>query len=100
MRLCACIAVNLHICRSSSLAVRLAGIDLLTVCNGMLPASMVRTVCTLLLWLLGAAPAAVAAAAAAAALLQNEKEDPSMEKEGAHWNEMRAVLNTGNMVSS
>jgi hypothetical protein len=64
---------------------------------------MVPTVCTLLLWLLGAAPAAVAAvaaAAAAAALLQNEKEDPSMEKEGAHWNEMRAVLNTGNMVSS
>jgi hypothetical protein len=32
-------------------------------------------------------------------LLQDEKEDPSMEEEGAEWNEMRAVLNTDNMVS-
>jgi hypothetical protein len=31
--------------------------------------------------------------------LQDEKEDPSMEEEGAEWNEMRAVLNTDNMVS-
>ncbi|KAF6257359.1 hypothetical protein COO60DRAFT_1233474 [Scenedesmus sp. NREL 46B-D3] len=29
---------------------------------------------------------------------KNEKEDPSMEEEGAEWNEMRAVLNTDNMV--
>jgi hypothetical protein len=30
--------------------------------------------------------------------VQDEKEDPSMEAEGAEWNEMRAVLNTDNMV--
>lgn len=32
-------------------------------------------------------------------ITQDEKEDPSMEEEGAHWNEMRAVLNKDNMVS-